>query len=469
MIQRLHPLLAPKNTVDSDGFQLVKHSNRSTSQTRINQLSESNKSKLIEIVNSCSSHVDNTGRRNPNWSNAREKVFTEFPHLHRYASIESFKEAYFKISNVSVHVDIIKKSPIQNQLKKTPEQNNRFLSLTKATSFSESSTRTTSQQVVFPTATSKSAVSSASNIDKLFQIPIQTTPISTKRPREVMGNTLSPSEIPSKKILAPPVSSPVVIHKPSNTISVLSISKNFTSLERNCHITASSYYTDSPFQQLTDINDINIYFDAIKNTTDPVFTAIRMALLRLSVLSRDLSFTTTTNLSLPLKVTVTMQNTHIYESLTGHSIPADIISEKSINVIQSLIQLLKDSLILISFDIDSSSNSSTFTSLRDISIKAIENSSPFPIFNLNSIPLQQPAPVSYELSVLSKRMLNLEKLLAFQDDHIDNRTSPRHINSLVYFLLSLKAPCIMIQRTNRRYVLHPRSLCVPTWHYISHM
>ena len=116
-----------------------------------------------------------------------------------------------------------------------------------------------------------------------------------------------------------------------------------------------------------------------------------MALLRLSLLIRDLSFTTTINLSLPLKVTVTMQNTHIYESLTGHSIPADIISEKSINVIQSLIQLLKDSLILISFDIDSSSNSSTFTSLRDMSIKAIEKSSPYPIFNLNSIPLQQPA------------------------------------------------------------------------------
>ena len=254
------------------------------------------------------------------------------------------------MSNVSV--DIIKKSPVQNLLKKTPEQNNRFLPLLKATSFSEFSTRTTSQQVVSSTATSKSAVSSASTTDKLFQTSVQTTPISTKRPRETMGKALSPTEIPPEKKLAPLVSSPVVIHQPPTTISVLGITKNFTSQERNCHITASSYNTDSPFPQMTDIKDINIYFDALKDTTDPVYTAIRMALLRLSLLSRDLSFTTTINyLSLPLKVTVMMQNTRIYESLTGHSIPADIISEKSINGIQSLIQLLKDSSILIYFDI----------------------------------------------------------------------------------------------------------------------
>ena len=364
---------SPKNAVDSEGFQLVKYSNRSTSQIRINQLNESDKSNLIELVNSCFS-VDNTGRRNPNWSKAREKVFAAFPHVHRYASIESFKEAIYKMSNVSI--DITKKSPIQNQLKKTPEQKNRFLSLTKATSFSESSTRTTNQQVVSSTTTSKPAVSSASTVDTLFQTPIQNTPISTKRPRETMGTTLSPTENPPGKKLAPPASSPVIIHNPPTTISVLGISKNFKSLEKNCNITASSYHTDSPHAQLTDIKDINIYFDAIKDTTDPVFTAIRMALLRLSSLSRDHSFTTNINLSLPLKVTVMIQNTHIYKSLTGHSIPADIISEKSINVIQSLIQLLKDSSILISFDIDSSSNSSTFTLLRDISIKAIENSSP---------------------------------------------------------------------------------------------
>jgi hypothetical protein len=394
----------------------------------LHQLSESLKMEVLTVVKSCINLADSTGRVGTNWSHARELVLGKFPQIHRYAANDSFKEAMSKLLAVPVMENV---SSISTKKVFSPLLR----------SSSESSSSFTSTPVKVP-------ISSSNVTHNLFY-----DTSNGKRDRQFSS---SPKEPAYKKSS---VSASAVVTEFTSNILVLGISKNVSDVERNCSITASSYITlSSTCADMLVLCDIYTYFNSAPNQLDDVLAAVKTVLLRLSLLLKARRNVDLCNSS--HKICIVTQNTSVYNLLSTFGL-SDDIHARSINIIHSLVLSLKEHLCTVTFSLDS--ESPAFDSLLTKSLDAIKKRTPYPIFPLNGIPLQNSAPVSGELSVLSPRMATLNKLLSVESAHIDYMTPSYNQGCLFYAML--KSPYYYDLDQVPLYVLSINSFCINLAHF----